>query len=248
MKLILTCEHGGNRIPDEYGKFFSMVPEVLNSHRALDSGALDLFRALSPIAHYVQFSETCRLLIDLNRSLQSSTLFSEFTSSFNSVKKEKIVKDFYTPYRQSVIKKTAEYIASGTPVIHVAVHTFTPELNGEVRKNDIGLLFDPENDAEEICCRMWQNVLQSTSPSTRVMFNYPYLGTTDGLTKDLRNLFPLNYAGIELEVNQKYTARNTMDPEMKKLICKSLAECIRHIHDNHHKMSIFSNETRHRKY
>ena len=37
----------------------------------------------------------------------------------------------------------------------------------------------------------------------KVRFNYPYKGTSDGLTTTLRKKFGPRYVGIEIEINQK---------------------------------------------
>ena len=33
MKLVLTCEHGGNTIPNEYAAYFKEHQTILNTHR-----------------------------------------------------------------------------------------------------------------------------------------------------------------------------------------------------------------------
>jgi hypothetical protein len=38
----------------------------------------------------------------------------------------------------------------------------------------------------------------------KVRFNYPYKGTSDGLTTTLRKKFGPQYVGIEIEINQKF--------------------------------------------
>ncbi|PTM08135.1 MAG: N-formylglutamate amidohydrolase, partial [Bacteroidetes bacterium] len=42
MKLVLTCEHGGNQIPKQYQALFP-DKTVLQSHRGFDLGSLDVF-------------------------------------------------------------------------------------------------------------------------------------------------------------------------------------------------------------
>ena len=91
MILILSCEHGGNIIPEIYKPWFANAENELNSHRGLDFGALDLFRQLQDLAQYSQFNEISRLLVEVNRSLNHPALFSEFTKNLSmALKKEKI--------------------------------------------------------------------------------------------------------------------------------------------------------------
>jgi predicted N-formylglutamate amidohydrolase len=39
--LVITCEHGGNRIPKPYRDLFHADQALLSSHRGFDPGALD---------------------------------------------------------------------------------------------------------------------------------------------------------------------------------------------------------------
>jgi len=90
-------------------------------------------------------------------------------------------------------------------VLHLSVHSFTPAIDGRVRNADVGLLYDPARTAERRVCQQLQRALQSAHPELRVRRNYPYRGTADGFTTYLRRLFPdKQYAGIEIEINQRY--------------------------------------------
>lgn len=93
----------------------------------------------------------------------------------------------------------------GMTTLHVGVHSFTPVLNGEVRRADVGLLFDPSRPLERSTSRQWQALLQEALPDLVIRRNYPYRGVCDGLTTALRRQFPADqYIGIELEVNNKH--------------------------------------------
>jgi predicted N-formylglutamate amidohydrolase len=66
---LVTCEHGGNRIPAPYRKLFVRQRALLDSHRGWDPGALQMARALSTALRApLVASTTSRLLVDLNRS------------------------------------------------------------------------------------------------------------------------------------------------------------------------------------
>ncbi|HQO04445.1 MAG TPA: N-formylglutamate amidohydrolase, partial [Spirochaetota bacterium] len=45
--LLLTCEHGGNIIPEGFRPLFTGDRNVLNSHRGYDIGALEAARLLA---------------------------------------------------------------------------------------------------------------------------------------------------------------------------------------------------------
>ena len=115
-----------------------------------------------------------------------------------------IVEQHYRPYRAEVERLAGESVARGRRVIHISSHSFTPELNGKVRRADVGLLYHPGRRGEVELCARWNAALAAFAPELRVRRNYPYAGKGDGLTSYLRRHFPPGvYVGIELEVNQK---------------------------------------------
>lgn len=218
MKLILTCEHGGNEIPGEFQGYFKNAGNVLNSHRGYDPGALDLFFFLKDLAEYSFYSTTSRLLIELNRSLHHPKLFSKFTKNCSSEEKNSIIDRFYYPYRNSIEGLISDILQKGEKVLHVSVHSFSPELDGKVRNVDIGLLFDPSKAEEKKYCKLLKKNLLLAGPELKLRFNYPYLGKADGFTTYLRKKFPHNYLGIELEINQKYSTENQIEATLKACV------------------------------
>ena len=149
-------------------------------------------------------STISRLVIDLNRSIGHPQLFSAATRAASSQLRTKIVAQYYRPYRMEVERLVRQSVARRRRVIHVSSHSFTPELNGKVRRADVGLLYDPARQREADLCARWKASLAVIAPQIRVRRNYPYAGKGDGLTSALRVAFRGRaYIGIELEVNQK---------------------------------------------
>jgi predicted N-formylglutamate amidohydrolase len=206
LKVVITCEHGGNQIPEYYQPLFIGFESLLNSHRGYDLGSLFLGQRLAEgIADEIYIADESRLLVDLNRSLQHPDLFSEVTRALPFDQQQELLRQHYFPYRTAVEKQIGDFLKQGHPVVHLSIHTFTPELAGEERQADIGLLFDPDRESEGTLCKRWQAHLGLQAPNLRVRMNYPYLGVDDGFTTYLRMRFGVKqYAGIELEVNQKF--------------------------------------------
>jgi predicted N-formylglutamate amidohydrolase len=204
--LLVTCEHGGNRIPVRYQALFAGFEPLLRSHRGYDPGALAVARELAAaVAAPLFFSTTSRLLIDLNRSLGHPSLYSEATRRAPARVRREILERRYLPYRNRVEAHIAAEIAAGHRVIHLASHSFTPVLDGVVRNADIGLLYDPARPGEVELCRQWQRRFEAAAPEWKMRRNYPYTGRSDGLTAYLRRCFPAEaYVGIELEINHKH--------------------------------------------
>ena len=205
VSLLITCEHGGNRIPPRYRHLFLGHEELLQTHRGYDAGGLTMAKELAVAFKATLFVATIsRLLIDLNRSVGHPKLYSEATRQAPVGVRREILEAHYLPYRNQVEAHIANEIAKGRRVIHISSHSFTPVLDGEVRNADIGLLYDPGHAAEARLCQGWQAALKTITPETRVRRNYPYTGKSDGLTAHLRRQFAEGrYAGIELEVNQQ---------------------------------------------
>ncbi|GAB3202090.1 putative N-formylglutamate amidohydrolase [Pontibacter aydingkolensis] len=230
LKLLLTCEHGGNDIPIAYQSLFQGNQDVLRSHAGYDIGALELYNELEPLADISFYSETSRLLVELNRSLHHKKLFSEYTQNLANSDKNFILKNYYYPYRDKVEQLVQDFVMAGRQVLHIAVHSFTPVLNGEERHADIGLLYDPKRKGEQQFCREWRQAITNQNPNLLVRNNYPYLGISDGFPTYLRKRFKeKEYLGIELEVNQKFPKGNAQDWNALKIVLKeSLAIALRH--------------------
>ncbi|SKB33495.1 Predicted N-formylglutamate amidohydrolase [Salegentibacter holothuriorum] len=224
MKLILTCEHAFNTIPQEYQDLFIKAGAILKSHRGYDTGALDLFKELDSLADMSFFQKTGRLLVEVNRSKRHPNLYSEFTKNLSEASKTKLLDEYYFPYRNSIEKQILSLIRKGVKVLHFSVHTFTPNLNEEIRDTDIGLLYDPSRSGEKEFCINFKQKLKDQDPDLKIRFNYPYLGKADGFTTYLRKRFPENYMGIELEVNQKFVNNNRMNSAVKKQVFRALKE------------------------
>ena len=205
-KIVITCEHGGRDIPAEYASYFAAHQALLTTHRGFDIGALKLYeKFVAAGADAAFFSETSRLLVELNRSRHHPNLFSMATKDLPLAEKNAILEYHYVPYRQAVEEAIRSFIAENHSVLHLSVHSFTPVMNGILRNADIGLLYDPKRKSEAEFCTRWKKELAAIAPELKVRFNYPYRGTADGFTTHLRRMFPAEkYAGIELEVNQKF--------------------------------------------
>jgi predicted N-formylglutamate amidohydrolase len=204
--LLLTCEHGGARVPRAYAAGFRSrtARAALESHRGSDHGALGLARSLQRSLGAPLFASTItRLLVDLNRSVGHSQLFSELSRGLGPEERAELLAAYYFPHRDRVESWIEARAGRGHCVVHIGVHSFTPRTDGAARRADVGLLYDPSRRGERSFCRDWKAVLGSIDPSLRVRRNYPFLGKADGFVTHLRAAFgPRRYLGIELEVNQ----------------------------------------------
>lgn len=227
LPLIITCEHAGNDIPIAFQENFSEAKEVLSTHRGWDIGALSIAQELTQQLQAPLFYESSsRLLVEMNRSLDNPSLFSEYTSGLEEAFKHRLIEEIYLPYRNRVITALEEIIHREQQALHLSVHTFTPVFQEEIRPTGIGLLFDPERTIEFKFCQQLQEYLRKHLPQMQIDLNLPYQGTDDGFTTFLRKHFPADqYAGIEIEINQKYAASRDI---LK--ICEILSKGIRNFY------------------
>lgn len=207
--IVVTCEHGGHRIPARWRALFAGHEALLAGHRGWDPGALDVARAIArALDAPLMAAKVSRLLVDLNRSAHHRRLFSEITRSLPVAERDRILREHWQPYRARVEAAVGEAVASGARVVHLSSHSFAPALDGQVRSADVGLLYDPARVAERELCEAWRRALRTGAPRWRVRRNYPYRGVADGLVTHLRSCFDARcYAGVELELNQAALAQ-----------------------------------------
>lgn len=212
-QLVLTCEHAGNEVPEKYRHLFEGHGDVLQTHRGIDIGALELTNTISRKMKREAYLHTItRLLVDLNRSVRNPTLFSEFTRDLPDDIRQQIFEEYYRPHRNRVEAKIKKIIAEGNQVIHLGVHTFTPIWEGKEREVDVGFLYDPQRKGEKRFCQRWRRLLAEHSTELRLKMNQPYKGTMDGFTTYLRKEYDADhYIGMEIEVNQRFVS-----PEKKE--------------------------------
>ena len=227
--LVITCEHGGNRIPSLYRDLFHAHQALLDSHRGFDHGALIMAKELAiAFAAPLVTATVSRLLVDLNRSLGHPSLHYEAIRNESSELRQRVLKHYYQPYRAQAERLVRQAIADHGHVIHLSSHSFTPELDGKVRNADIGLLYDPARPGERELCERWRAALKTCALHLKVRRNYPYAGKGDGLTAWFRKRLPAStYVGIELEINQKHIIRAGRHwPELRKIIIESLCRAL----------------------
>lgn len=209
---ILTCEHASRRIPRKFLDRFQ-DRKILETHFGYDIGAYYIGKRFQKRldAPYF-FGTSSRLLVELNRSLDASDLFSKYMQNSSESMKQEIVNEFYIPFRKKVYEAIVQQLKSPRSiVVHISIHTFTKVYEGASRLTEIGVLFDPRRKYEAL---LSQNIIEALNReiecSCQVRANEPYLGISDGHVTHLRKEFPENrYVGIELEfVNCLYTDRS----------------------------------------
>jgi predicted N-formylglutamate amidohydrolase len=169
--LILSCEHASDSIPPRFRSAFGSrkASLALASHRGVDFGAAAVARSIAvKLGAPCLYGRFSRLLIDLNRTVSNPRRFSEFTRASTSQWKTELDEIHQAHWRavRSLIDDSKE------PVIHVAVHTFSPVMKGKVREMDLGILYDPHRERELRWARWVQQQIQEET-GLRVRRNAP---------------------------------------------------------------------------
>lgn len=232
-RFLVTCEHASNAIPSQYDKL-GVPGGVLRSHVAWDPGAREVASILSHRLGCQQYvGRYSRLLIDLNRSRRNPTLIPrelfgvKIPGNRRLTRKEREARiaKYYQPYREFVERAARQCIERAGSCIHLSVHTFAPELDGEVRNADVGLLYDPARKLERTFAARLGEHLERHDFTVRM--NYPYRGTADGLTAHLRRKLPkMRYLGIELEINQKVVSTNREIWRVGRILAEGVAAIV----------------------
>ena len=145
---LLTCDHASNRVPPEVaGGDLGLPAEEMGRHIAYDVGAAGVTRHLARLLGAPAILSTfSRLVIDPNRGEDDPTLMMRLYDGTiipanrdvdaTEIARRKAL--FYDPYHEAV----AQLAARREDVVYVAIHSFTPRLNGRrPRPWEIGVLF-----------------------------------------------------------------------------------------------------------
>ncbi|HCP82518.1 MAG TPA: N-formylglutamate amidohydrolase [Octadecabacter sp.] len=144
---LITCDHASNAVPPCIGGGSLGLPdEDMQRHIAYDVGAAGVTRALADaLGAPAVLSNFSRMVIDPNRGLNDPTLLMKLydgsvipaNRNADAIEKARRVDAFYSPYHNAY----AELAARQGDTVIVAVHSFTPQLNGRPpRPWHIGIL------------------------------------------------------------------------------------------------------------
>lgn len=203
VQVVLSCEHAGPGIPDFLEELRPHLEPYLFTHRGFDFGAKSMTEAFAKALGVPgKMQEVTRMVIDCNRSLHHPKVFSEVTRNLDEATREAIHTRVYRPHREAVRASIEAALEGAEKVLHLAVHSFAPVVDGVERRAEVGLLYDPAHPGERDFASLWRSELKARCPSWRVRRNYPFRGAADGFPTALRRVFGPRYLGFELESNR----------------------------------------------
>ncbi len=152
LPIVLVCDHASNAIPRALNNL-GLGPRELQLHIALDIGAATVTRLvadeLNLCAVYCGYS---RLVVDVNRYLADPSSFNETSDGvvvpgnqqLSEQAKAQRVDEIRSPYHAAIEQAlTARSGPSKTCGI-VAIHSFTPYMEGFARPWHVGVLWDQD--------------------------------------------------------------------------------------------------------
>lgn len=152
LPLLLVCDHASLRIPAALGDL-GLDPAALRCHLAWDIGAEALARTLA--ARLGATAVLCgysRLVVDCNRQLLDPQAFLEYgdgvvihgNRGLTKAEKDARAEAIYWPYHRAVAGEIDRLRDVGQAPAILAIHSFTPVLNGVSRPWQIGILWDKD--------------------------------------------------------------------------------------------------------
>jgi predicted N-formylglutamate amidohydrolase len=213
--VLLVCDHASNRVPAQLANLGLSAAE-LDQHIGWDIGAAALTRALSVrLDASAVLARYSRLVIDCNRApdardlvpLVSDGVAVPANAGLGAEDIALRLENYHEPYHRAIHRLLSDPARLVPRTAMVAVHSFTPRMNGQDRPWHLGLLFDDD-------ARLAQ-ALQAESahePGYVVGINQPY-APSDGIYYTLaRHAAPLRMLNVMLEVRNDLLSR-TQDIE-----------------------------------
>lgn len=156
--LLLLCDHASRRIPVSLGDL-GVDPVVQRCHLAWDIGAGPLTEALAAgIGATAVLAGYSRLVVDCNRQLLDPQAFLEYgdgvvipgNRGLSQAARNERAEAIYWPYHRAIAAQIERLTSGGNPPVILAIHSFTPVLNGESRPWQMGILWDKDPRVPDI--------------------------------------------------------------------------------------------------
>lgn len=171
-QILLICEHAGQAVPKALGDL-GVDPKDFNNHIGWDIGAGAVTRLVSDALQTPAVLQSySRLVIDCNRPVEAPDSVPEFSdgvfipANTDAPHRVSRIQEIFEPFQAEI----GRHLDTGTFRFVLAIHSFTPLMNGEQRPWDIGLLFRRDKATSERLKRH----LEIHNRGLNVGMNQPY--------------------------------------------------------------------------
>jgi predicted N-formylglutamate amidohydrolase len=174
----IICDHASNRMPKVL-KDLGVKKADLKKHIAWDIGAEEISRQLGRALDMpVILASYSRLIVDLNRApyhhegmlAESDHIAIPGNKNLSKQDKDRRLKQLFWPYQKEIGKVTDKFVRKKKTPLLIAVHSFTPAMEGKKRPWHISVLWRRE---EKIAKQIVQ-ALRRSNPSLLIGENEPY--------------------------------------------------------------------------
>jgi predicted N-formylglutamate amidohydrolase len=147
--VLLLCDHAGRHIPPELEQL-GLSDAALAQHIGWDIGAAEVTRKLARLLDAPAIlNHVSRLVIDPNRRPGTSTSIPEISDGcvvpgnqgLTDAGQLDRVRRFFLPYHRAVARRIAAFRRAGRVPAVIAMHSFTPRMNGLDRPWQVGVLW-----------------------------------------------------------------------------------------------------------
>ena len=180
--VLLLCDHAGRHVPAELDQL-GVDDAALARHIGWDIGAAELTRRLARSLNAPAIlNHVSRLVIDPNRRPGTLTSIPEVSDGCVVPGNQRLdlpaavdrVVRYFLPYHRAVARRIGAFRRCGVVPAVIAIHSFTPRMNGEDRPWQIGVLWRGDQ-------RLSRPVLQALQARGDLVIgdNQPYSGLLD---------------------------------------------------------------------
>ncbi len=156
--VLLVCDHASCRFPKSLGDM-GLDPFARRCHLAVDIGAGPLTERLAEsLGVTAVLAQYSRLVMDCNRQLMDPGAYLEYgdgilvpgNRNLHQAEKDLRASTLYWPYHDALDKQVQRLSKLGPPPAFIAIHSFTPVMNGEARPWEMGVLWDTDTSVRNI--------------------------------------------------------------------------------------------------
>lgn len=207
---VLVCDHASNAVPTALGQL-GLGPAELSQHIAWDIGAAQVTRLLAArLDAPAVLAGYSRLVIDCNRAPGDPTSIAEISDgifipgnrNIDDTAAESRLNEVFWPYHHAITQMMAHRWRHGhgrAPAL-IAVHSFTPVMNGFRRPWQLGVLWNRDPRLARPLLARFQ-----ADPELCVGDNEPYSGREVGFTMDTHGA-AAGLPHVEIEIRQDLIA------------------------------------------
>jgi predicted N-formylglutamate amidohydrolase len=147
--VLIACDHASNRLPRSL-ESLGLSPTELTSHIAWDIGALQVAMLVAEELGATLISQNySRLAIDCNRSPTAADSIASCSDglriggneNLTPAARERRRTEIFSPYHAELARLLKERQRGEQPTVLIALHSFTPQLGGNVRPWHVGLMY-----------------------------------------------------------------------------------------------------------